>query len=227
MTKINDFDDYHHAFSTTTPILLDHQNRTKIMKTKSIKATLLIISLLAFTYTIHAQTPYILKQTKMSVTGSSTLHEWESEVTKVEWTGTMNVQGNQLTEIKDVLVKIPVTSIKSDKGKMMDDKTYDAFLYEKNPLIQFKLSTIKVTGTAPEYTLTATGNLTMAGVTKPTELTVKAKVLPTGEVQLIGSKKLNMKNHNMKPPTAMMGTIKVGEEVTVTFDLILTPKNKV
>jgi hypothetical protein len=36
-----------------------------------------------------------------------------------------------------------------------------------------------------------------------------------------------MKNNNMTPPTAMMGTIKVGEEVTVAFDFILTQKTKV
>jgi polyisoprenoid-binding protein YceI len=109
----------------------------------------------------------------------------------------------------------------------MDNKTYDAFLYEKNPLIQFKLSTTKVTGTAPDYSVTATGTLTMAGVSKPIDLIVKIKVLPNGDVQVTGSKKLNMKNHNMKPPTAMMGTIKVGEEVTIAFDLMLTLKSKV
>jgi polyisoprenoid-binding protein YceI len=160
----------------------------------------------------------------MSVSGTSSLHEWESDVTKVEWTGAFAVQGNQLIDIKDVLVKIPVTSIKSTKGSIMDNKTYDAFDYEKNPHIQFKLTTVKITGTAPEFTVNATGNLTMAGVSKPTDLVVKAKVLSTGEVQLTSSKKINMKNHNMKPPTAMMGTIKVGEEVTVAFDLTLTPK---
>jgi len=160
----------------------------------------------------------------MSVSGTSSLHEWESEVTKVEWTGTMNVHGNQLTEIKDVLVKIPVTGIKSTKGSIMDNKTYDAFNYEKSPFIQFKLTAAKITGASPDYTVTATGNLTMNGVTKLIELTAKAKVLPAGDVQLSSSKKLNMKDYSMKPPTAMMGTIKVGEEVTVAFDLNLTPK---
>jgi hypothetical protein len=46
--------------------------------------------------------------------------------------------------------------------------------------------------------------------------------LANGDVQIIGSRKLNMKDFNMVPPTAMMGTIKVGEEVTVNFNLTLT-----
>jgi hypothetical protein len=32
-----------------------------------------------------------------------------------------------------------------------------------------------------------------------------------------------MKDYKMDPPTAVMGTIKVGPEVTVNFDLTVTP----
>ncbi len=34
-----------------------------------------------------------------------------------------------------------------------------------------------------------------------------------------------MTSYKMKPPTAIFGTIKVGDEVTVVFDLIMTPSN--
>jgi polyisoprenoid-binding protein YceI len=197
------------------------------MKTKNIKIAILAFGLLmAFSY-VYAQAPYIAKQAKMTVSGTSTLHEWESEVTKVEWTGTLKVTGNTLTEVKDVLVKIPVTSIKSTKGKIMDNKTYEAFNHEKYPTIQYKLTSAKVTGAGSDYTITATGNLSMAGATKPIEMVVKAKVQPNGEVILTASKKLNMKDFSMETPTAMMGTIKVGEEVTVAFQLTLnTNDNK-
>lgn len=158
----------------------------------------------------------------MSVTGSSTLHEWESEVTQVESSGTLTLDGSQLTAIKDVVVKMPVTGIKSTKGKTMDNKTYEAFNADKNPTIQYRLTSAKVSGSG-EFTIVANGNLTMAGATKPIEITAKAKVLGNGDVQITGSQKLNMKDFNMTPPTAMMGTIKVGEEVTVKFDITLTP----
>jgi hypothetical protein len=32
-----------------------------------------------------------------------------------------------------------------------------------------------------------------------------------------------MRDYKMTPPTAVMGTIKVGEEVTINFDLTLSP----
>lgn len=195
------------------------------MKTKNIKIAILALSLLMAMGVIQAQTAYVAKQVKMTVSGSSTLHEWESDITKVEWAGTLKVVGGVLSEVKDVLVKIPVTSIKSTKGKIMDNKTYEAFNYEKYPTIQYKLTNAKVTGSGADYTITATGNLSMAGATKPIEMTVKAKVQPNGDVLLTGAKKLNMKDFSMEAPTAMMGTIKVGEEVTINFQLTLNANN--
>ena len=190
------------------------------MELRNVPRILIIIGILFVPYFVQGQTTYKGKQNKMSVVGSSTLHEWESEVTQVESSGVITVEGNQLTAIKDVTVKMPVTGIKSTKGKTMDNKTYEAFNSDKNPTIQYKLTSAKITGSGAEFTILATGNLTMAGTTKPIEMTAKAKVLANGDVQITGSHKFNMKTFNMVPPTAMMGTIKVGEEVTVKFEIL-------
>jgi polyisoprenoid-binding protein YceI len=195
------------------------------MKTENLNRAILTIALLLVFGLVSAQSPYLAKHLKLTVSGSSTLHEWESEVTKVAWTGTLNISGSTLLEVKDVLVKMPVTGIKSTKGKIMDSKTHEAFNYEKYPTIQYKLTNAKVTGSGTDYTITATGNLTMAGATRPIELIVKAKVQPNGDVLLTASKKLNMKDFSMEPPTAMMGTIKVGEEVTIAFQITLNTNN--
>jgi polyisoprenoid-binding protein YceI len=195
------------------------------MNAKKSILTLLVASLLFVPYLIQGQTAYKGKQNKMSVVGSSTLHEWESEVAKVESKGSFTLENNKLTGIKDVTVKIVVTSIKSTKGKTMDNKTYEAFNSDKNPNITYKLTSAKITGSGPEYTVAATGSLTMAGTTKPIDMTAKGKVLANGDVQIVGTHKLNMKDYKMVPPTAMMGTIKVGEEVEVKYDVIFTPGN--
>ena len=64
----------------------------------------------------------------------------------------------------------------------------------------------------------------MAGATRPIELQAKYKVLPSGELQVTVSKALKMTDFKMEPPTAMMGTIKVGDEVTVNFDATINTK---
>jgi polyisoprenoid-binding protein YceI len=119
-------------------------------------------------------------------------------------------------------VKIPVESIKSTKGKMMDSKTYDAFNYEKYPFIIYTLTSAKINQNSG--VIEAKGNLSMAGTSRPIDIQVKYKMLPNGDLQLTLSKKLKMTEFKMEPPTAMMGTIKVGDEVTVSFDVAVNTK---
>lgn len=195
-----------------------YQNK-KIMKATKV---LLLITVWALALQLHyaeAQTLSV-KTYKLTVAGTSSLHEWESNVERLEAQGSFVLTNSTLTDIKDVAVKIPVTAIKSTKGKMMDNKTYEAFKHEKNPHIVFKMTGRTIN--AASQSLDVTGNLTMAGVTKAIDLNLTYKVLTGGEIQVSGSKKLVMSQFKMDPPTAMMGTIKVGDEVTVTFDLVLT-----
>jgi polyisoprenoid-binding protein YceI len=168
---------------------------------------------------VFGQQAYTLKSHKISVDGTSSLHDWTSDVTKVGWSGKLTVEGKIVKAISDVIVTIAVTDIKSEKGGMMDDKTYEAFNWEKYPTITFNLKGATITGS----TIKANGTLTMAGVTKPIVMNVASKVLPDGSVHLSGSQPINMKDYKMTPPKAVMGTIKVGEKVTLLFELTVTP----
>jgi polyisoprenoid-binding protein YceI len=184
----------------------------------STRAYALIPLLFFIVLAANGQKPYSLKTYKVTIDGTSSLHEWTSDVTKLEWSGIVATEGNSVKSIKDAVVTIKVVSIKSTKGKTMDNKTYEAFNSDKNPDIVFKLTNVTVNGADVQ----ATGSLTMNGNTKSISMMPTAKVLPGGEVQITGNQKLNMKDYKMVPPKAMMGTIKVGEEVTVKYDLILT-----
>ncbi|HPH47136.1 MAG TPA: YceI family protein [Chryseolinea sp.] len=184
------------------------------------KKTFFAASLFLLTTTLaFSQKAYSLKSHKVSIDGTSSLHDWTSEATKVEWSGQLTVDGKSVKAIQSVVVTIPVEGIKSEKGGMMDDKTYEAFVIEKNPTITFKLTSATVTGA----TIKANGTLTMAGVSKVIMMTVTAKVLADGSVHLSGSYPINMKDYKMVPPKAVMGTIKVGEKVTLLFELTVAP----
>jgi len=190
---------------------------------KAIKVLLLTAWVLALQISaVHAQT-FTVKSHTLTVKGTSSLHDWQSTVEKIEAKGAFVLSNNSLIDIRDVAVKIPVKAIKSPKGKLMDSKTWDAFNYEKYPTITFLLTGRKIN--AAKNTLDASGTLTMAGVTKPVELNLTYKVLPGGELQITGTKKLIMSDFKMEPPTAMMGTIKVGDEVEVGFELLLNANN--
>ncbi len=165
---------------------------------------------------------FSIKSAKAVVHGTSSLHDWESKVTKMEGKGAFKTKDNELVSIKDVEIKIAVKGIKSKEGKKMDDKTYETFKSDKNPYIIYTFSNAAVKVDASHaVTIEASGQLDMAGSTQPVSLLASGIELPNGDMQLSVSKKLKMTDFNMKPPVMMLGTIKVGDEITVKFDFVL------
>src|SRR5690606_14284304 len=151
---------------------------------------LLTAALMMVVFTNGVSQNILVKANKMSVQGSSTLHDWESEITKAEVRGEFLISGSQLKEIKNVEVKVPVESIKSTKGKMMDNKTYDAFNASRNPNIVYKVTNAKIN--AANGTIDANGTLTMAGVSKPMDVQGKYTVLENGDIRLTLSRTFKM-----------------------------------
>jgi polyisoprenoid-binding protein YceI len=187
---------------------------------KARQLLIVMVSILFFQVNNLSAQSFKIKSFKMTVKGTSTMHDWESNVEKADCKTSYTIDGNRLTDIKEAVIKIPVTSIKSTKGKMMDNKTYEAFNSEKYPSVIFTLSGKEIN--TSNATATLKGSLAMAGATKQIELPVKYKILANGELQIIGTKKIKMTEFKMEPPTAMMGTITVGDEVTIDFDITLT-----
>lgn len=190
-----------------------------------LKYVSLVFILFVFSIHIKAQNNYVLKSVKATIQGTSTFHDWESNITKILFKGSLEGDGRVLKTIKDVEVKVLVESIKSSEGRIMDNKTFEAFKYEKNPYIIYSFSLAQAKKeSADVLSIETTGNLTMAGTTKSIDVVAKGKVLDNGDLELNISKKLKMTDYKMIPPTAMLGTIKVGDEVTVIFNLVLSQK---
>jgi polyisoprenoid-binding protein YceI len=202
-------------------------NKKNKMKNRNMKTglicSLIILLFAGGSYRAQAQSDYSLKSVTGSVSGTSTLHDWKSAITKVSFKGLVKSDESTITSIKDVEVTIPVSGIISTEGKSMDKKTYKAFHSDKNPLITYTFSEASVRkNVAGGMTIEASGKLTMAGVTLPETLTASVKRLSGGELELAISKKLKMTEFKMKPPTALLGTITSGDEIVLDFKLVLT-----
>lgn len=159
--------------------------------------------------------PIITQGALINVHGTSNVHDWDMKPTKV--TGELGLNGSK--QISAIAIKVEVKSLKSGNG-IMDGKTYDAFNYKKNPYIVFLLtdaSQVKLTNDDTEITLT--GNLTFGGQTRKISIKTIGKITKSGDYQLKGSVPLKMTDYKMKPPTAMLGTMKTGDAVTVKFDV--------
>ena len=66
-----------------------------------------------------------------------------------------------------------------------------------------------------------TGTLNIGGVQKTVTISAKATEGANGTLHVVGSHDVSMKEFGLKPPSLMMGTMKVDERVKVSFDLFL------
>ncbi|MCC5927972.1 MAG: YceI family protein [Cyclobacteriaceae bacterium] len=168
----------------------------------------------------------ISDESKMTIDGTSSLHGWTSKVNTIE--GKVTLDDKMISKgikkgdkIESVQVSIPVKSIESPRGAAMDTKTYNALKEEQHPRISFNLTDNKVLSSAGnDFELEAKGNLQIAGKTQPVTLLVKGARKSANSFSFSGSYKLNMKDYDMEPPSAMFGQIVTGEEVTVNFDIV-------
>jgi len=98
----------------------------------------------------------------------------------------------------------------------MDKKTYEALKSEKNPTISFQSTRAAVLSGDKVIII---GKLSVAGATKEISIPVTAKI--AGNTLMIsGSYSIHMPDYGMERPTAMMGTIKAGENIKVVFNLV-------
>jgi len=157
------------------------------------------------------------KTSTMTIYGTTNVHNFKSKVEQMK--GELLL--NNSKQIKSLVVEIPVNSIKSGE-KLMDKKTYETFNDTKYPNITFQLlETSALQITDENISVTVTGNLTMAGVTRKISFKTSGKSLKPGNYEFKGSIPLKMTDFNMKPPTMMMGVMKVGDALTLQYNVNL------
>ena len=179
--------------------------------------TILIALILSLPIVLNAQRFSLDNSSTIVIKGTSTMHDWESTVEEVKGQIEVAVEGNQISALKALDLAVTVESIQSGKKKM-DKLTYEAFNYEKNPTISFQLTSVK---SLEGEQAVVVGDLTMAGTTRSVEITGTC-TYQDGAVKVMASHPINMVQFGMERPTAMLGAIKVGEEVIIDFTLNFT-----
>lgn len=158
----------------------------------------------------------------ITINGTSNLHDWNTKVEQLK--GEFVVSGTNV--IQALSVKFPVQNIKSG-DKLMDKKTYETLNSGKFPTIAFTLtepSTAQINSNDVQVTLT--GNLTVNGVTKKISFSSTGKKSSNG-YQFSGTVPLKLSEFNMKAPTALLGMLKTGDNVTVKIEVNVPEQNLV
>lgn len=190
---------------------------------KQIKVKILITIVFLFvSINLTAQTAFEVKSHSIVVSGTSNLHDWTAEVLKAKGVFNIKVENNKITDIQGVELKVDAQSFNSSKGSIMNSKIKDAINSKKHPEINFKATKLNsITEKGGVTQINSSGVLTIAGTSQNITIDAVGKVLPNGEIELTGSKKVKMTDYKVEPPTAMFGALTTGDEVTISFKVVL------
>lgn len=202
------------------------------MNTKHFLTTALTLAALSTT-ALGAQSNSVRLQlapgSQLSFEGTSTLHGFTCTTSTMQ--AYIDVDASYRTANLSALthpitaaqIVIPVKSLSCGgelEGNMR--KTLNAAQY---PYIIYKLSTydlVNGTASASGFTFASQGQLTIGGKENPVALTVKASRETAGSVSATGAQTIKMSDFGIKPPTFMLGTLRVGNELKVKFTLNAT-----
>lgn len=157
-------------------------------------------------------------ESNITIEGTSSLHDWEEKVEKFDVVMQLQSPGADIESIGSVRFSARSGAVVSDNS-LMTGKTHDALQVEKYPEILFRSTEavpLEVKGSSFKGSMV--GELVLNGVTRKVVIGFSGSF--TGDKIIVsGSRTLKMSEYNIKPPTAMLGTLKTGDEVTILFNL--------
>jgi polyisoprenoid-binding protein YceI len=194
--------------------------------------TLALSGLLMVASAAHAQSIRLAvgPDSRLWIEGGSNLHDWSCKASSID--ATIEVDETFLKSsapaagmLRKVLVKVPVRSLKCGHGGM-DNNLYKALKANDTPEITYSLGTLDlVPAVSPDsFTLKTVGSLTVAGTEKTVNMDVRAARLPDGGLRAEGELPIVMTDFGVKPPTAMFGTLRTDNKITVKFSLLVGPQ---
>lgn len=188
--------------------------------------SVMVVALTLGAWTYATAPLKLAPESKLWVDGTSTVRSWTCKagaVDAVVETAVENavpaVLGGE-NAVKAVTFTVPTDKMDCGNGTM-NGHMWKAIKSKEFPTITFQLGTYTIAMGADSSKAKLTGTLTIGGVTKPITMETKLSSVQNGAMRVAGIYELNMKDYDLKPPTLMLGTMKVGEKVKVGFDLVL------
>ena len=168
--------------------------------------------------TTTPDTMTLSKESRLWLEGTSTVRSFKCTAGKLDVVVASEPSASPSKLVQSASLVVPVSSLDC-ANKTMNEHMMKALKAADNPQISWKLNSYSVTGT----TVVMSGLLTIAGKQNPIEITGSGSTDANGTIRMTGSKELKMSEYGVKPPSLMLGTMKVRDPVKVSFDLVLNP----
>jgi polyisoprenoid-binding protein YceI len=189
------------------------------------------LALIAATPRVTTGSLILREGSKLWFDGTSTLRSWSCTADKIDATLSTpdeSVVANTLDgkEVAGtVQVDFPVSKLECKNGTM-NEHMGKALKAKEFSNIRFTMTSYQVAkGSAVTGTLQ--GTLLLSGKTLPISVPVTFGTAADGALRVTGKVPVTMTEWGIKPPTLMLGSIKVGPIVTVNFDLQLQKSSSV
>lgn len=184
-----------------------------------------------FATTLSAQSPNAVRLqlapgSQLSFQGTSTLHGFTCTTKTMQ--AYIDVDATYQTAnlstlthpIVAVQIVIPVKSLSC--GGELENNMFKTLNASQYPYIIYKLTTYDVvsgSGSATGFAAAAEGRLTISGKENPVALAINASRSSDGLATATGEQTIKMSDFGIKPPTFMLGTLRVGNELKVKFSV--------
>jgi polyisoprenoid-binding protein YceI len=175
-----------------------------------------------------AQTPLVIGSARVSISGTSNIHEYTASTTTVNVTRVQfaaasagpDFWANVLKPgaVEAFEVSIPAATLTSPRDGL-DKNMHKALLVKEHQDITFRLLRFEPRTGTPGA-IRAIGVLKVAGVEREVALDISTErkgstLTVQGQMQLV------MTDFGIKPPTAMLGMLKTDPKVAVAFEVVL------
>jgi hypothetical protein len=164
---------------------------------------------------------------RLEVSGTSTLSDWKcSEAGMDAKLNNRPAPGASAqdtgTAASGLVLTFPVAAMDCGDGAV-NGHMRDALKATQYPTISYRLTSVGISqalsvGQAP---VRIAGELTIAGMTRSQPMTVTIAQRPDGSLSVQGAESLRMTDFGVKPPSLMVGLLKVRDLVHVAFDVVL------
>ena len=168
---------------------------------------------------------------EVTIEGTSSMHAFHCKTNKImAYVDVDPGYTKDLTKIArpivSVKVNIVVRTLSCGNGQM-DKNMYSTLDADKNPLIKYTMSGYDIldgSASPAAFVANTTGTLTISGKEKVIDMKINAERLSDGKATARAEQAILMTDFGIKPPSFMLGTLKVGNEVKVKFNLKAGPE---
>ena len=184
---------------------------------RTIKSILLAV-VITLALQVNAKKKYTVAKSTFEVAGTSNIHDWVMKSSEGTGSAYLTFTDSKLTDIKNLTISLLAESIKSSKTSM-DEVAYESLDTKTYKNIRYVL---KSTDKVNETTWILTGTYTIAGVSKEYRTQARVTTYDNGTFVLQGSNQMTFSDFGMTPPSAALGVVKAGKELTVIFNITFT-----